>query len=383
MAAIQDEVNVMRATLTEKIDEITPGRCKGENLILSNNGGAAAIGGVKLNRHGKAIKASEKLSDLSWCDSDHLCVANQDGNMLVYNTKADSQPARFFHFTKSWLNQVEFNMHTAGTDKGLIAMGGLDNTVTVVTMDHHALTTGGALSDEEEPKNEKKYTKHGGPIYSIKWLDQARFISGSGDNTVMLWDASEARKQTITPVSEIKLHLGDVCDMFVIDSNTIYTASADRTSKMIDLRDNGKVVASFMGHNLGVTQVKAFQGMTNMVVTASEDRTVRLWDSRTMKQVAMYGDPTPTDEKERDEETEYGSGEIHALELSSSGRIAMIGRENGDIDHLDLVTGEINPAGKLHTSRVSGLALSPDGMAYASCSRETAEAKPTNFAIWA
>ena len=68
-----------------------------------------------------------------------------------------------------------------------------------------------------------------------------------------------------------------------LDHPVIVTASGDRTARVWDPRDPGRELARFDGHTGGVWGVAALDwpGLDHpVIVTTSEDGTARVWDPR-------------------------------------------------------------------------------------------------------
>ena len=63
------------------------------------------------------------------------------------------------------------------------------------------------------------------------------------------------------------------------DGTRVVTASADKTARVWDAR-TGQAVGAPLQHQ-GVVQAVAFSADGTRVVTASDDKTARVWDART------------------------------------------------------------------------------------------------------
>src|SRR5689334_15861377 len=73
------------------------------------------------------------------------------------------------------------------------------------------------------------------------------------------------------------------------DSSYVATASRDKSAKLWEVR-TGREVRSFLGHEASVTSV-AFSADGKTLITGSNDKTVRLWDVSTGKE--LYSITTP------------------------------------------------------------------------------------------
>lgn len=367
---IEIEIDNYKAAVDTAIGTLSSKREASTDALAQGN---SPGGTVNPKKHGKGVTCgSAKLNSVSWLDGDHIAVAAQDGITIIFNAKATSSAMRYDHMISSWINTTEFNQHTAGSNQSMLAMGGLDNMITVIDIDHQKLMAQEALDESDSAKNIRKFEKHQGPIYCVKWIDKTKFLSGSGDNKILLWDTHECKKLEKTPKQTFSGHNGDVCDISIMDDNTFLTASGDSYCKMWDVRA-GDSTATFIGHTMSVTGIRQI-GNTHGFVSVSEDSTLRVWDARTAKQVLMVGEEMDPEEKQEEREAS-------ALELSESGRIAFMGFADGTLNQVDLMTGKVLRPLKHHAHRITCIARSPDGFAVASCSRS--EEQKNNFAIWA
>jgi WD40 repeat protein len=131
---------------------------------------------------------------------------------------------------------------------------------------------------------------------------------------------------------------------FTPDSKRLITASADRSLRVWEVR-SGKELGRLKGHTDDVTSV-AVSGDGKLALSGAEDRTVRLWDLDAGKELERFQG--------------HGSG-VRAVALSPDGRLAASG---GD-DQL-IILWDLNQRKELHRWRehkgpVEGLAFSADG----------------------
>lgn len=90
------------------------------------------------------------------------------------------------------------------------------------------------------------------------------------------------------------------------DSNYVATASRDKSVKLWEV-NSGREVRSFLGHELSVTAV-AFSSDGKLLATGSNDKTVRLWDVETGKQQTLLN----------------ANGHVNAIAIDPSSRFVMI-----------------------------------------------------------
>jgi len=225
-----------------------------------------------------------------------------------------------------------------------VASGGMDNQCTIHDCNNRDATGAAKIARE--------LIGYEGFLSSMRFLNDDNIITGSGDTMVIHWDTTNGKK-----VNQYFGHSGDVATMSLAeDQNTLLTGSVDRTIKLWDLRDN-KCQQTFWGHNADVNCVYMLgNGFT--FGTGSEDRTARLWDIRSDQQLAKYDPPN-------------GKSGFTSCILSKSGRYIICGADDNGIHVWD--TLKTNHVGCLsgHDNRITSLALTPNGIAMASCSWDT------------
>jgi len=113
-----------------------------------------------------------------------------------------------------------------------------------------------------------------GPISVVAFSpDGSRFVTGSPDGRVSLWNVASKRKLlTIHPDQSAPNALS-----FSPDAKRFATASDGGTAKLFDTR-SGKEVLMLRGHSDRVLSI-AFAPDGKRLATGSYDRTVRVWDA--------------------------------------------------------------------------------------------------------
>ncbi|XP_043574109.1 notchless protein homolog 1 [Chiloscyllium plagiosum] len=108
--------------------------------------------------------------------------------------------------------------------------------------------------------------------------EQERLVSGSDDFTLFLWTPAESKK----PVARLTGHqalINEVC--FSPDTRLIASASFDKSVKLWDSR-TGKYLASLRGHVSAVYQI-AWSADSRLLASGSSDSTLKVWDVKTRK----------------------------------------------------------------------------------------------------
>jgi WD40 repeat protein len=143
-------------------------------------------------------------------------------------------------------------------------------------------------------------------------ITQSRFLAASARQQIMAGDAGTAILLALDALSDdrpyvpeaefqldgawphlrerliLKGHEGPVLSAaFSPDGKRIVTASADRTARLWDAQTGKQIGEPFKGHE-GRVNSAAFSPDGKRIVTASEDKTARLWDAETG---AQFGEP--------------------------------------------------------------------------------------------
>lgn len=188
-----------------------------------------------------------------------------------------------------------------------------------------------------------KLTGHKGSVYCLAYDPAAQVLcSGSFDMTCLLWSATG----NCANFNVLSGHKNAVLDCkFAADSEHIVTASADKNLAWWDA-NTGSRVKRFMGHEGIVNAVDTVRsGPAPLVVSGSDDRTARIWDSRVRGEVGILEDGFP----------------ITAVAYSADGQtVYTAGIDNG-ITAWDVRQQQKTMKMTGHTDTVTCLALDPKG----------------------
>lgn len=133
-----------------------------------------------------------------------------------------------------------------------------------------------------------KLSGHKGSIYTLAYDPLGEVLcSGSFDSTCLLWNASG----TCDNFNVLSGHKNAILDCkFSNNGEKVITASADYNLGVYDVR-TGDRLKRFMGHK-GIVNAVAVpkDGSPCLAVSASDDRTCRLWDTRVRGEVGCLED---------------------------------------------------------------------------------------------
>ena len=182
---------------------------------------------------------------------------------------------------------------------------------------------------------------HARGVYSVTFSSDGRqVLSGSGDNTIKLWDTATGRE-----VRTFSWYVNGVTSVtFNLDGNRFLSSSGDDTVKLWDAA-TGRRVQAFSGHTSYINSV-TFSSNGNLVLSGSGDRTIKLWDVATGREVRTFSGHT---------------GSVNSVTFSPDGRQVLSGSIDNAVKLWDVATGIQLRTFSGHTSGVSSVTFSHNG----------------------
>jgi WD40 repeat protein len=192
-----------------------------------------------------------------------------------------------------------------------------------------------------------------------------RLVIGSADHSASVWQAAASPDDDhfqFTNRFQLSGHAGPVLAVtFAPSGQTVVTASADRSLKVWDAAD-GHLLRS-LGHHTEAIHALAFRPASPIQVhgtdpkpaspvpaltcaTAGEDRTVRVWQPEIGRMVRIV----------RGHE-----GAVFALAWAVDGSVLYSGGQEGIVRRIDGGSDEILESWPAHDDWIYALAMSPDG----------------------
>ena len=185
-------------------------------------------------------------------------------------------------------------------------------------------------------------------------FDGLRIVTLSWDNTARVWDAATGEEMVV-----LRGDVGVVAS-FSPDGSRIVTASRLGTARVWDSA-KGVEVAVLLGHEAALRSA-SFSPDGLRIVTASDDLTSRVWDAQTGEEIAVLRGIgfRPTDQYRRDA--------AYAASFSPDGSriVAVLSDRTARV--WDAATGKELAALRGHVSIVSDASFSPDGLHIVSAS---------------
>jgi WD40 repeat protein/serine/threonine protein kinase len=190
---------------------------------------------------------------------------------------------------------------------------------------------------------------HTSQVYSVAFsADGKRIVSGSGDNTVKVWDAD-----TGTEMLTLKGHKAGVYSVaFSPDGKRILSGSDDWMLKVWDA-EKGSDILSLKEHRGGVTSV-AFSPDGKRILSGGFDKTVKVWDAEKGTELLCLKGHTI-----RVMSVAYSPDGKRIV--SGSGGYDTQGRLLGEVKVWDAEKGTETLSLKGYISTITSVAFTPDG----------------------
>jgi len=186
-------------------------------------------------------------------------------------------------------------------------------------------------------------TGHEGEIYSSKFHPEGNIIASAGhERLIYLWMVyGDCDNFHVIKGG----HNGSILDLkFNTDGSSIFTASTDKTVGMFD-SETGERVKRMKGHNAIVNSCASTKRGNQLVASASDDCTVKIWDTRWRGPVKSL-------------QLTY---QVTAVCFDDTSSNVIAGGIDNDIKMFDIRAGKMSMQLCGHTDTVTGVSLNSDG----------------------
>ena len=276
---------------------------------------------------------------------------------IVIQALQDYNPYQFFQCLYRYSTPRSTTYAIAITPDGqMMVSGGNDRIITV-----RNLATGRIL---------RTFTGHSGSIYALGLSPDGRtLVSGGRDTTLKVWNLNTpSHYNSMSPTNRV---IGDGL-MYTLtghsesintvaispDGQLLVSGSEDTTIKLWDLRTR-ECLATLEGHEAGVKSV-AISADGQLLVSGSADNTIQLWQLPGGESELICTDSFYT----LTGHTDW----VKCLAISPDGQMLASGSQDKTIKLWQLETGELKSTLVGHWGEVNCIAISPDGQRLTSCS---------------
>eukprot|EP00118_Oscarella_pearsei_P021031 m.233716 g.233716 ORF g.233716 m.233716 type:complete len:350 (+) comp40097_c1_seq4:23-1072(+) len=185
-------------------------------------------------------------------------------------------------------------------------------------------------------------TGHEGEIYSAKFSPNGDILASAGfERLIYLWNVfGECENFAV-----LKGHAGAIMELhFSTDGNNMFSCATDKTVAVWDT-ESGNRIKKLRGHTGFVNSCCPSRRGDQMIVSGSDDSTVKLWDVRTKEPVQSFG----------------CSYQVTSVCFNDTAEQIMSGGLDNDIKVWDLRKNDVLYSLTGHADTITGLKLSPDG----------------------
>ncbi len=233
----------------------------------------------------------------------------------------------------------------------------------------------------------KTFTGHVGDIHSLAISPDGKyFLSGSGDNTLKLWDMNTRKlEKTFTH------HTNDILSIAItLDGKYILVGSGDKSIKLLDI-NTSSLMNTFTGHKDKVHSIALTPDGKYFLSTGGyQDKTIKLWNIRDdhlektfightggVHSIAISADGKYIASGSNDESIklwdihtntdsliktfERNTSIVDAVQITLDGKYILSGSSNKHINLWDINTGDLIRVFRGHTDIIRVIALTPDG----------------------
>lgn len=344
--ALDPRAAALTRTYTGHTDDLETLRFSPDGARLASAGLDGTIRLIDLAAGRQQVLGGSRLmiETLSFSpDGSWLAAGTQDRDVRVWSTRQEPEDVLEGHS-----NDVDALLFLPGAGGGPpagLVSAGHDRTIRV--WPYHAGEAGGR---GRFGPGSQVLAGHRETVDQLALLPDGRLVSGSGDQTVRIWDLAHGTSRVLEG------HGHAVSALLVADGGrTLLSASLDGTVRVWDLAASGgeAPLRILKGEQGGAVLAMALAPDGNLLATAGADHLVRLWDWRQGRQLAALAGH---------------ADQVGVLAFAPDGRGLASGAFDGGLRfwHGEGLAESLELRG--HSERVRSLLFSPDGRTLASSS---------------
>ena len=195
-------------------------------------------------------------------DGDMLISGHIDKNIHIFDLKSGAEVRKWKGHT-SWVKCLQFDEH-------VLITGSYDSTIKEWSRHSNYDLVQEYVGHGENGVNLERSPR--GSVVCLQF-DKEHVVSGSNDTTVRVWSRETGKCKQVISGHDRTVR----CLEF--RHHTCFSGGSDRCIKVFDL-NTGQTMNEFAGHGHRVSCLQIHRMNSNLVISGSNDRTARIWDSR-------------------------------------------------------------------------------------------------------
>ncbi|KAG2151587.1 WD40-repeat-containing domain protein [Suillus bovinus] len=200
-------------------------------------------------------------------DDSRIVSGGDDTTVIIWDTESKQMVLNPLVKHTEKVNSVCFS-----PDGKRVASGSHDSTVVVWDAET------GAVFATLDSQDHRSKTVH---VWSVSFSpDGLKLASGSSDHTIRVWRTVNA--ECLLKIKACEWSVRSV--VWSPDGSQLVSGSSDNSAKFWDSSNGKKIGQPCIGHTRWITCL-AISSDNSFIATASDDRTVRLWCTKTHKQI--------------------------------------------------------------------------------------------------
>ncbi|CAL9416002.1 hypothetical protein SUDANB21_01757 [Streptomyces sp. enrichment culture] len=236
----------------------------GRLLAVAGDGGTARLVDLRTGdarRLPRTLGGRTPMRAVAFSSDGSLVAASDDrGNVGVWRTADPRRPVAAWSAHTRAVQSLAFRPG----ERGLLVTGSDDSTARLWRLPEHG--------SRHRPVRVREFAGHIDGVHTVAFLDRDTLVTGGLDSRAVVWDHGSGRVLRRLP------HRHQVLGLAVAPDGTLATTGWDHTVRLWPRPAKGKRPRLLTGHTGGVITA-AFNPSGTRLVTAGQDRTVRVWDT--------------------------------------------------------------------------------------------------------